>query len=112
LCVQWQRHVILSSQHDHSSQCRIPKPPEFATGSASHAQSWRGQPGHLHAAGGELAVAMYCHAVAWLPAMCNGLPALGQPFCRPHGSAAGGESGECALLYVSGESCNDNFLPL
>lgn len=51
------------------------------------------------------------NAVAWLPAVCNGLSTLGEPFHCPQGSAAGGDSGECALLRLSGECYNDNFQP-
>lgn len=67
------------------SQHRLQKPPELPAGSASHAQIAMGGPVQPPAP-----VEACCglapsgeDAVVWLPTVCNGLSAFGEPFHCP-----------------------------
>lgn len=94
----------------------LQKLPELPTGSASHGLIVVEEPAQPPAPSGVEAcwgLALLAKMLCLFSVVCNGLPALREPFHPPKGWDAGGNnSGERAFLHVSGECYNVHFQPL
>lgn len=108
--------TLLEAVWTQQSHHRLWKLPELPTGSASHAQIVVEEPAQPPAPRGLEAcwgLALLAEMLCLFPIVWNGFSALHEPFQPPKGwAASGNNSGEHALLQVSGECYNVHFQPL